>query len=65
MKKYRIVYFVEATGYYECEAKSKDKAIEMANEQFVPDLDNTEIGDAIRIVEVLEKQNDKWVWVKI
>lgn len=52
--KYRVVFHVDATGYITVEAESEAQARQIANDEFAADYENTEIGDAVEIVDVLE-----------
>lgn len=52
-KKYKtflVTFHVDATGYMRVIAKDEEQAKEIAESDFCPDMDNTEIGDAQEIV---------------
>lgn len=54
-KKYwRVAFHVDATGWIVVKAMTEGEAREIAESEFFPDFENTEIGDAQEIVDVLE-----------
>lgn len=52
MSQWLVTFNVGATGFIKVEAETEDEAREIAENTFVADDENTEIGDADEIVDV-------------
>ena len=54
MKFWSIAFHVDATGWIAVRATTKEAAEELANDEFLPTVENTELGDTQEIVDCNE-----------
>ena len=54
MPKYRICYHVDATGWSGVITADSPEEAQAKDIDFMPDVDNTELGDVISVLEVEE-----------
>lgn len=54
MKYWSVAFHVDATGFVYVEAETEEEARRVADNEFLPTVENTELGDPVEIVECVE-----------